>query len=473
MFKTPLRAQLVVAITYLALLGAVGALVHAPNIAKAIYLAAALAATLLSRRAGPWVYFTTMLWFWLGSSFARRLMEWHAGFNTESIVLIAPVAMGIPIFWDIASAKGLLQKRGIATPMLLLACVFYALFISFVQGEIVAGLLASTDWLFPMLFMFHFIVHAERIDELEAHLATFLPIAVLPVAAYGIYQWAHIPDWDGQWFVESGLGTVAYPLTPGNRAFSTLNNAGFLAAWCGVGIIMLSYFRSALGLVAAACALLALALAQVRSIYASTLVGVIATAFLGRGGLGRLAVLAVVAAIAVYAGAEAADPVATEQITKRFTTIKNLGNDESAQIRVEILEQIPGLIAKNPIGAGIGEQGRGRAATTGPVDTANIDNGFLAILLAMGWLVGPIYIFAIFWLMLKIVLAAKASGSALAGTVAAAALCPLGMLPFIYFNGLAGVLLWSCFGYALALDERKQGWGNRSRFPQTPRHFLR
>jgi O-antigen ligase len=451
---TPRRAQAFLALAYFVLLAAVGALTHAPTLAKLLYIAAALATAVITRRLSPWLYFTGMLWFWLGSSFARRLMEWHAGFNTQSLVLTAPLLMALPIFWDVFTARGLLQRRGIATPMVLAGCVFYALFISFCQGDILPGLLAATDWLFPMLFMFLFLVHAESIRDAEAHLAAFLPLAVLPVAAYGIFQWAHMPDWDGKWFTESGLGTVAYPLTAGNRAFSTLNNAGFLAAWCGVGIILLSYFRSTLGVVAATCALLALALAQVRSIYASTLIGVIATGFLGRGGLGRLAVIGVVAAVALYAGAEAADPVATEQITKRFTTLQDLGTDESAQIRLQMLDAVPGLIADNPIGMGIGAQGRGKAATAGPVDTANIDNGFLAILLAMGWLVGPLYIFCILWLALQVLLIAKASGSALAGTLAAASLCPLGMLPFIYFNGLAGVLLWSCFGYVLALDQR-------------------
>ncbi len=454
MLKTPWRAQASLAAAYFLLLAVVAALTHAPGIAKPLYLLAALVTTFVSRRLSPWLYFTGMMWFWLGSSFARRLMEWHAGFNTQSLVLTAPLLMALPIFWDVLTAKGLLHRRGIGTPMVLAGCIFYALFVSFCQGDIVAGLLASTDWLFPLLFLFLFLVHADRINEAEAHIAAFLPLAILPVSAYGIFQWAHMPDWDGQWFIESGLGTVAYPLAPGNRAFSTLNNAGFLAAWCGVGIVLLSYFRSTFGLLAASCALLALALAQVRSIYASTLIGVIATGFLGRGGLGRLAILAFVAAVALYAGAEAADPVATEQITKRFTTLQNLGTDESAQIRLQMLDAVPGLIADNPIGMGIGAQGRGKAATAGPVDTANIDNGFLAILLAMGWLVGPIYIFGIFWLTLRVLRIAKTSGSALAGTLAAASLCPLGMLPFIYFNGLAGVLLWSCFGYALALDQR-------------------
>ena len=451
MLKTPRRAQLALAGAYFLLLGLVGLLNHAPTIAKLLYLAAALAATVITRRLSPWLYFTAMLWFWLGTSFARRLMEWHAGFNTQSLVLTAPLLMALPIVWDVLTAKGLLHRRGIGTPMVLAGCIFYALFVSFCQGDIVAGLLASTDWLFPLLFLFHFLVHADRIGEAEAHIAAFLPLAVFPVAAYGIVQWAHMPDWDGQWFVESGLGTVAYPLAPGNRAFSTLNNAGFLAAWCGVGIILLSYFRTTFGMVAAFCALLALALAQVRSIYVSTLIGIIASAFLGRGGLSRLAVLGLVAAVALYAGAEAADPVATEQITKRFTTLENLGNDESAQIRLQMLDAVPGLIADNPVGMGIGSQGRGKAAA-GTVDTTNIDNGFLAILLAMGWLVGPLYIFCIFWLTFRVLRIGKTSGSALAGTLAAASLCPLGMLPFIYFNGLAGVLLWSCFGYALALD---------------------
>jgi O-antigen ligase len=451
------RAQAILAVSYFALLGVVAALTHAPVVAKPLYLAAAVAAAFITRRVSPWLYFTGMLWFWLGSSLARRLMEWHAGFDTAKLVLMAPLLMALPIFADVLRAPGLLRRRGIGTPLVLLACVLYALFLSFCQGEIVAGLLAATDWLFPLMFMFLFLVHAGRIGELEAHLAAFLPVAVFPVAAYGIYQWAHMPDWDGQWFVASGLGTVAYPLTPGNRAFSTLNNAGFLAAWCGVGIILLSYFRSAFGLLAACCALMALALAQVRSIYFSTLIGIIASAFLGRGGLVRLGVLGLVAAGALYIGAEAADPVATEQIVSRFTTVKDLGTDESAQARIEILESIPGLIAKNPFGTGIGAQGRGKAAETGAVDTANVDNGFLAILLAMGWLVGPIYIFCLFWMAVRTLVIAKASGSALAGTIAAASLVPLGMLPFIYFNGLAGVLLWSCFGYGAALDQTARG----------------
>jgi hypothetical protein len=450
----PVRAQILLALVYAMLLGCVAALVNAPAIAKVFYLAAAVFTAGITRRVSPWLYLTAMLWFWLGTSFARRLMEWHAGFNTASIVLVAPMLMALPIFWDILAARGLLSRRGIAAPLVLLGCVFYAMFVSFCQGEILAGLLASTDWLFPMLFMFHFIVHADRIGEAEAHLAAFVPVAVLPVAAYGIFQWADMPDWDGQWFVASGLGTVAYPLTPGNRAFSTLNNAGFLAAWCGFGIILLGYFRSALGVLAAGCALVALALAQVRSLYASTLIGILASGFLGRGGISRLAVLGVAAAAALYAGAEAADPVATAQIVSRFTSIEELGTDESARARLEILESVPGEIAKNPFGTGIGAEGRGRAAAYGPVSTANIDNGFLAILLAMGWLVGPIYIVSILWLALKTLVSAKASHSPLAGTLAAASLVPLGMLPFIYFNGLAGVILWCCFGYVLALGEQ-------------------
>jgi len=450
--NTPQRAQGFLALTYFALLAVVAALVNAPTVAKALYMASAVVAAVLTRRVSPWLYFSAMMWFWLGSSLARRLMEFHAGFKTANLILAAPLVMALPIFFDVIQSPGLFQRRGIATPMALLACVFYALFLSFCQGEIVAGLLASTDWLFPMLFMFLFLVNADRIAEAEAHVAAFLPLAVLPVAAYGIWQWAHMPDWDGQWFIASGLGTVAYPLAPGNRAFSTLNNAGVFAAFCGVGIILLSYFRSALGLVAAGCALLALALAQVRSIYVSTLIGVIATGFLGRGGIGRLALLGAVAALVLYAGAEAADPLATEQITKRFTSMENLGNDESAQVRLQILDAVPALIDANPLGMGIGAEGRGKAATAGPVDTANIDNGFLAILLAMGWLVGPIYIFCLFWLSWRVLRIAGKSRSALAGSMAAAALCPLGVLPFIYFNGFAGVLLWSCFGYVLALD---------------------
>jgi O-antigen ligase len=456
------RQQAAVAGGYALLLGLMVLLSHAPSLGKVLYLAAAIGGAAVTRRVSPWVYLTCMYWFWLGSGLVRRLLEWHAGFNTQAPVLLAPLLMAAPLFWDLLTTRGFLQRRGVRVPLILLGCLGYALFVSFAQGEILAGLLASTDWLFPLLFLFLFLIHAPRIAEAEAHLAVFLPMALLPVAAYGVEQWAHMPDWDGQWFVDSGFGTVAYPLTPGNRAFSTLNNAGFLAAWCGVGIILLTYFRSVLGVVAAACAVLALALAQVRSVYFSTLLGLLASGLLGRGGIGRLAVAGVLSAVVLYAGAELADPVATEQIVSRFTTVQNLNSDESAQVRLQILEAVPGLIAANPFGMGIGAQGRGRAATAGAVDTANIDNGFLAILLAMGWVAGPLYIAGLFWLAFKVLASAWTTRSALQGTLSAAALCPLGMLPFIYVNGFAGVLLWSCLGYALALD---QGAGRQAKLP--------
>ena len=75
MMKTPWRAQATLAGAYFALLGLVAVLNHSPGIAKPMYLAAAVCTAAITRRLSPWLYFTGMMWFWLGSSFARRLMN--------------------------------------------------------------------------------------------------------------------------------------------------------------------------------------------------------------------------------------------------------------------------------------------------------------------------------------------------------------------------------------------------------------
>ena len=87
------RQQAAVAGGYALLLGLMVLLSHAPSLGKVLYLAAAIGGAAVTRRVSPWVYLTCMYWFWLGSGLVRRLLEWHAGFNTQAPVLLAPLLM--------------------------------------------------------------------------------------------------------------------------------------------------------------------------------------------------------------------------------------------------------------------------------------------------------------------------------------------------------------------------------------------
>ena len=401
------------------------------------------------------MYFTATMWFWLGTSFVRRIVGWHSGLNEQDPLLITPELMMLPIFLDVAMAQGLHSRRGATQVLGLAICVIYSLFVSFCKGEIVAGLISATDWLFPFLYFFHFVINADAIEEAEAHLRVFLLISLLVVASYSLYQWAQIPPWDAQWLQQTSTGKVSYPLPPGTRAFGPLNNAAFLAVWCGTGLVLLTYFKSKLRMLASILCFFTVALAQCRSIYLSTLTALIATSCLTRGGLTRLLPIALVGGVGLYGALLVSNPDAVTQVTSRFATMGDLQDDGSAQSRLQVLDTVPALLANSPFGQGIGSQGRGGAASNEVGNTSNIDNGFVAIYVAMGWVVGSIYIFLLVNTVIFIFSIARRSRSPLCGTLAAALLCPFCTLPFIYFGGFNGAVLWTCAGYAFALSERQ------------------
>ncbi|MDR3418099.1 MAG: O-antigen ligase family protein, partial [Nevskia sp.] len=428
------------------------------SVARVLFMLSAMLLAGWAKRRSPWLYLCATLWIWLSAAFVRRMIEWHPGFNPLDIVLITPNLTVMLIVPDLLNTRGLLTRRGVGYALVLFACALYGMLVSFVNGSIVGGAIAAADWLVPLLYLFLFICHADRIDEAEAHLTRFLTYSLLFVVPYALYQYFYMPDWDAQWLLASGLSTFGHALPMESHVFGPLNQPGFLAVWVGVCILWIVYFRSRLLLLAVPFLLLLLAATQVRSVAGSVALAIGVGALIGRGGFGRLAMIAVVAGISGYVGLSVLDSRVTDQIVARFGTVQKLSDDNSAQTRQQIYAETPRLIDENPFGTGIGAQGRGNAEQSvegghkKDVNTVNVDSGPLSVFLALGWVAGPVYILTMLLLQYRALLVGRRFKSPTAAAMATAALVPLGIFPFLNILGFNASVLWICLGYPLAVE---------------------
>jgi hypothetical protein len=466
---TAARDELKLALAVVALLALVCALsvVGAGAVARPVFMLSALAVAMLAKRRSPWLYLSASLWVWLTTAFVRRMIEWHGGFNASDLVLATPSLTALPIVADMLTCRGLLSRRSAGYALLLFGCVLYGLFVSFVRGDLLAGCFAAVDWVVPPLYLFLFICHAERIDAAERHLGVFLGLSLSLVVPYALYQYFLMPEWDANWMIASRMGSLGTPLPMGSRVFGSLNNPGFLAIWIGTCLVWLSHFRDRLLIVLTPLLILLLAITMVRSVYGSLTLALAVGALFGRGGFGRLVALVLVAGASAYLAVAALDPRVIEQIALRLRTVSELSTDGSAQIRAAIYTETPRLIDENPFGVGIGAQGRGKAAEGGrDVNTINVDSGPLSVFLALGWAAGPLYILGIGLLQCRALAIGRRRDAPIASVMAAAAICPLGTFPFLNVLGFAGVVLWICLGYVLAVEIRAT---ERQRAPVAPR----
>ncbi len=430
--------------------------VGASSLARPLYMLSAIVFALITRRRSPWLFLTCTLWFWLASAFVRRMLEWRAGYVPSDIVLATPNLMSCVIALEFLTDRHVLRRPGSGYGLVLLGCTTYGLVISLFQGEIVAGAFAAADWILPLFYLFHFLKHTDRVDEARAHLEFFLVISTPILVVYTLNQYLFIPDWDANWLTHSEMGVVAYPLPTGTRPFGTTNTPQFLADWCGVCLVLFACFRNAIMVSVTPFLFVTLAVVQVRSVYISTAVALLAGALMGRGGFGRLALVAAGAGLAAVAGAAIVDPQAILQITERISSFSDLSQDGSAQIRAQIVAQTPAFLEAHPLGAGIGAQGRGLAAGGGGSSNINIDFGPLSVYAALGWVAGSLYIFTILLLLLRAFQIARRSRDPLVHGMTAAALCVAATFPSINIIEFPGVIMWICFGYVLATEAGSQ-----------------
>jgi hypothetical protein len=460
-------ATLIVFVGLIALLSAV----HLAAVARPLFVVGALAIAYRGMRRSPWDYLTVSLWFWTISPFVRRVVDYYGGFQAQSIILITPNLIALLMLKPILTSTHLLRRREAVPGLLLLVPVLCGLAVSFFKGDILPGMVASIDWLVPLLYYFYMIDLIPRIHEGDAYFRAFVPLNLGIVAFYGIYQCFSVPAWDMAWVMNVKMFTMAGTGLFTVKPFSMLNSPGPGAAWVAAFILLSLYFRNKLSILVLPAAVFYLALTQVRADLGAVVFGLAVALFSGHRQIVKSLLLFIAVAAVVVGTMAAFDPHLAQVLGGRFGTVGDLGADQSAQARTELYRTLPDLLDKYPLGMGIGAIGRGAVAGNG--DLVSVDGGPIAIYLALGWLPGTVYFAGMIIMVGSALLAARRSNSPMALASAIAALGGMATLPFTNLVGLQGLVIWLPAAYAIAIGGRQPvvGPSQMSARPDIPQVF--
>ncbi len=419
--------------------------------ARAFFMLAALGACVYYIRRSPWLYLTMTLWLWSVTPLARRLIDFHAGFDPVNFILGTPEFVSLLTLGAILNSRELMRQRETIIGLFIAIPIFYGLGVSFVQGQIVSGFVGSADWIGPPLYYFYVIAYWRRIREFEPFLTKFLGINIAVVSIYCIYQFVTAPPWDTAWLINSGLTGVGLPEPFLIRIFSTMNSAGVLAAWLGIALLLFLHFKNRLTpLLVPVCAML-LILTFSRSVAGAVVISYVVAGLLGRGGIFKMLLVGAVGVAVSLTVISALLPQVNDLIVARVQSVGDLGQDSSADVRESIYANTPKLIAATPFGLGIGAIGRGAVSKQDNDDLVVVDSGPLGVYLPLGWVAGTVYFLGTILMIVQAWSAARATRSGAAISLTAAAISQVLLLPFFNVLGITAMLMWLCCGYAAAI----------------------
>lgn len=296
--------------------------------------------------------------------------------------------------------------------------------------------------------------------EGSLNLVKTLGILLPPLAVYGICQYFFpLTSWDTNWLETVNLQSIGSPQEGHIRVFSTLNSPGTFALVLAVGILLFLGIRRSTGLSVPIMAALvaALALTFVRSAWLALALGAIIFVAASRSrSAGRIvAVIAVLLLGLVLVGGS--NPT-TRAFTERITSLGDLGEDESAQQRLNSTSQLLPTAVSKPLGAGVGQAGLAVKLGEGESDASGIqtiDNGYLALIYQVGLIGGILVLLAIARSVVAATRALRserrtisraAAASVLAGLVALL----LGLAATDILYGVTGAFFWYLAGVGYA-----------------------
>lgn len=284
-------------------------LVGLGSVARIIFMVSGVAVAAFYAKRSPWLFLTLSFWFWTITPFARRIIDFHAGFDAVNILLGTPNLIALLMLKDVIVSRDMLRQREAITGFFVLVPILYGLGLSFVQGAVIPGASAAADWVAPVLYYFYILVNWRRIGEADQVFRGFLSVNLLVITVYSLYQYVSPLPWDVAWVINSGLPGLGVPVPFEIRVFGTLNLPGFLAIWLDLAILLFLHFRTRLSAVLLPFCLLLLFMTLARSVAGAVVVGLLIAGLMGRAGIFKLLGTAIVATVPVFAVVSATVPL--------------------------------------------------------------------------------------------------------------------------------------------------------------------
>lgn len=429
---------------------ACGAVQVAGGLVRPLFVLGCLVVSLHAWRQGPARHVQAMLVLFCFAPFARRIVDYYAGFEASGIMLVGPLLallVPAPRLLSLLDGRSSLLTRGLAPITIVVCCLIYATLLSVLQGSWANAASTAIKWLAPLAYAAVLIETAERRDLVDAITNAFL--FILPIVGlYGSFQYVDPPEWDRYWMQFAVAVTAGLPEPYEIRVYSMLNGPASFAAFTSVGILLVTMLRPLpVSIITCAPAALALLLSQYRTAWLSLGLSLLFCLFFpsvrGRAG-------PIFATIIGGGMVSLTIPGFSDALVERLESFGQGSNDGSLQERLDQFRTLWNQPDSSVIGSGMAPFGDAGIAGAMP-----IDGMLIACWLMMGLVVGAICISAFVWACGRMMVNAAQSGQRDAIALGALGCGFLLHIPFASLaSGELGFLFW-IFAAAACLPDRQ------------------
>ncbi|MDN7184030.1 O-antigen ligase family protein [Caballeronia sp. SEWSISQ10-4 2] len=432
------RRRLMIAPLSFAALTALLLVLHQSRVLELFYPVGAVTVAALLYKRSPAHYLSFVVWLFFLTPEVRRLSDYFNGmFSDRSLIMLAPVIAAALCGMNLLTHfRVLMQRRAIPLTLIVLG-IFYGYVIGMVGAGIAAASYTLISWLFPVLIAFHILVTWRQYPEYHRTMLKTFVFGGFVIALYGVYQYVSPPPWDAFWLLQSGMVSEGVPLPFGMRVASTMNSSGPFAIAMMACLLMTLAARNKMAFLAGGLAVPALIGTMSRSVVGGLAIGLVYL-FVMLDGRSRLRLVGGIAVIVLLCSPVAMVDEISDKAMARFSTVTQLDNDYSYQVRTEIYNHFLSEMTTNIAGQGLGMTGLGsKLSGDGSSNNVDFDSGLMEVPYVLGWPGTLLYATGLLMLILRAFVASFARKSdrfAVAGT--AAAFGVLAMMVFV--NTLIG-----------------------------------
>ena len=426
-----------------------------PNLLNYLIPVLAVVAGWMILEASPTQYFIFTFWLWFLIPMLRRMVDARSFSSVEGTILLSSYfASCVPLYHLVWSRRKIFDRY--SAPLVLMSmAVLYGTLYGLTRYSLLKCGQSVLTWLAPLTFAFFIYQHRHRSNEFFEVFETTMVWGTLVMGAYGVIQYFLLPKWDSLWMINLDNVTFGKPYPLELRVFSTMNAPQLLGVYLAIGLLISLQSAMRIRVLAVPFGVVSLIFTQARSTWICFLVGFLFVVLKGSLRL-RLQVLgvAIVALIAIAIATQ--NPTVSENISKRFDTLSDVGSDDSFLSRADGHVALFEALLDVPFGLGFGGV---QAGTPASKEDALIKNGkgvmqadstIAGILDPFGMPGGVLAVISSFFL-LRNVFEVKGPAGSPAGTLKVLTLAFFAIMPLDnVLCGPSGFLCWAVIGLVCA-----------------------
>jgi hypothetical protein len=408
----------------------------AAKVMNYLYPASAFALMLFLYHRYPLLFHGFGWWLYFLTPFVRRVVDYKSSFTDPSPILLAPVLIGVVILPGfLKNFPNIMLKDAFPFGISAIAIV-YAAFMGYMNHVATNKLIISAlAWLSPILYGFYIYINWRRYPEYQKNLEKNMLWGVLVMGAYGVWQYFTLPEWDKLWLINTEISAAGNPFPQEFRVWSTMNSGEPFSAVMATALILNLNSKGSLSATSSIFGYVSFLLTLIRSAWLGWVGGIVFLFAVSKPKFQKQILLMMTAILIVVVPLTMTSSF-SESIGGRFSSLSNLGDDNSANARVSSYTALNDAL-NNWLGQG----------TNG----AGLDSSFLSMLSELGILGTVPYAFGLLSLIVVALRSAKyASDNSSKIMLAATFTCIIRLPLNNTLIGVSGSLLWGCLAFALA-----------------------